>query len=195
MAKGKARPLREALAAARSLEALETLEGHLEHEVLSPLRAVADGLEGRRETARQARRREAEERRRAAAQRETAHVAAVAARRAATARRAALQTLYRRTTTRPGEDVREALLAVGCLVPRRESYQEEAWGSRVRRGVYALSTWASPPSQPEPPDPWDHPRPPLVAHPAAPAPRYVTKTRRWYEDGRGRRQEAGALVA
>ncbi len=196
-ARGKARPLRAAIAGARSLDALGALEAALEREILAPLRTVTAALEGRRAAAEQARRSEVDARRRSAERARADRAAVQAAHRAAKSRHAELQRLYRRASTSPGEDVGGELLAARCLTQRSEQYEEETLRSMVGRGIRSLLGSASPPPAPAP-DPWGpylarrQPSPPV---PSGPEPRYVTKTRTWYEDRSGRPYGAGDLVA
>jgi hypothetical protein len=201
-ARGKARSLRDAIGAARSLDALEGLGSRLDQEVLAPLAAVADVVDARSGAAAEQRRAELDRRRRDADLRTREKTRAREAQQAARRRHAELQALYRRTVTRPGEDVLAALIAAGCLVQRSEKYQEEtivsmvnrSWVGRKLRTLRDSSTSANPaPAQPwNPWHPWSPP-PPTAA--MEPAPRYVTRTRNWYEDQAGRRVDYGELVA
>jgi len=202
-ARGKARPLRDAVAGARSLDALHELERRLEQEVLLPLAAVAADIDARRGAAAQQRRSELDLRRRAADLRVAERAQARRAQQAAKRRYADLQALYRRTATRPGENVLAALLAANCLVLRSEEYQEETLASMVERsrvgrklrtlfdtGPKAARPAPAPPWNPG--QPWAPPPPPVTPEPE---PRYVTRTRAWYEDGAGCRRDPGELIA
>jgi DNA-binding transcriptional ArsR family regulator len=196
VARGKAPPLRDAIAEARSLAALGELEQRLEADVLVPLGTVAGAVEARREAAVQQRQREADARRQAAAQAKLRH--------------ALLQDLYRRSTTQPGAGVLDTLLGAGCLTRQTEQYEEETLGSQVARsfigrGLRALrAPVASPPSPAPPRDawpprmaPWSAWTPPQPVAPSSsePARVYGTKTRTWYADRAGREYHAYELVA
>ncbi len=213
LARGKAPPLRDAIAAARSLAALGELKDRLESDVLVPLGALATVVEARREAAARARvqqrQREADARRQAVLQAKAARRAASAAQRAAMVRHAALQALFRRRTTQPREAVMIALLGAGCLTRESEQYEAETIASKVARsplgrGLRALrGPDAAPPiptqlsSATRPAGMWS-PRltPPSAALGSAePVPVYHMKSRSWYEDRAGRRYQAGELVA
>jgi DNA-binding transcriptional ArsR family regulator len=202
-ARGKARPLRDAIGTARSLDALEELESRLDQEVLVPLNSVANVVDARRRAASEQRRAELDRRRREVDRRVGERVQARAAQQAAKRRYADLQALYRCTTTRPGEDVLTDLIAVGCVVQHSEQYQEEtivsmanrSWVGRKLRTLRGNGAAASSaPSQPwDPREPWTQSQPPPAT--TEPEPRYVTRTRTWYEDRDGRRHDPGELVA
>jgi len=132
-ARGKARSLREAIGAARSLDALEDLGSRLDQEVLVPINNVANVVDARRRAASEQRRAELDRLRREADRRAGERVQARAAQQAAKRRYLDLQALYRRMTTHPGENVLAALIAAGCLVQRSEQYQEETLVSMANR--------------------------------------------------------------
>ncbi len=202
-ARGKARLLRDAIGAARSLGALEDLDRRLDQEVLVPLMTVANIVDARRGAAAEQRRAELDRHRREVDRRAAERVQARAAEQAAKRRHAELQALYRRTTTRPGEDVLADLVAAGCIVQRREQYQEEtivsmvnrSWVGRKLRTLGGNGAVASlPPPQPwNPRQPWTHLQPAPAS--SEPEPRYVTRTRTWHEDRDGRRRDPSDLVA
>ncbi len=196
VARGKARPLRAAIAEARSLVALAEFEPRLEAEVLAPLRSIVAAVEARRETAVKQHQREAHARRQATAQ--------------AKLRRAMLQDLYRRRTTQPGEAVLDALLGADCLTRQSEQYEAETLGSQVAhsfvgRGLRALRRPVASPPPPAPPPvswppgmaPWSAWTPPQPVAPSVsePARAFETKTRVWYEDRAGHAYHAYELVA
>ena len=203
-ARGKAHRLHEAIAGARSPDALAVLEPILEPDVLAPLRTVTAALEGRRQAAVQSRQRDADARNREVVRKQAERGATQADQRAAKSRHAELQRLYRRVRTSPGEDVLAGLLAARCLMRRSEQYEEETLvsiitGSIIGRGIRSLLGSPSPPPEPEPPPnrwgigpPLRQPSPPV---PSGPQPRYVTGTRTWFEDRAGRRYQSGELVA
>jgi hypothetical protein len=198
-ARGTARPFRDALAAARSLDALHELDERLGREVLAPLGAVSEAVEKRRDAAEEARARAVEDRRDAADRKRTERAAAQTDRRAATARHAELEALYRRSVTRPGEDVVGALLEARCLVRQRDAYEVETLGSRfahsgLGRRLGSLGA-ADPPARTMPPDSWAAWLPVAVgAPPVEPARRYERRVRVWYVDGAGRRVDAADLL-
>jgi hypothetical protein len=183
-ARGVARPLRDGLAAARSLDALHEFDERLTSEVLDPLGAVSAAVEGRR--------REAVERRR------TELATAQTARRAAGRRHSELEALYRRIVSRPGEDVIDALTEAGCLIAQREECEVETARSRFEHS--AVGRWlrslgaADPPAPTIPADPWATWLP-LLTQPVVhePGRRYETRVRGWYVDRAGRRVDTADL--
>ncbi len=153
---------------------------------------MSDALERRRLTAEQAREREAEARRRIAEWTRERRAAERRARQAGRQRHAALQALYRRGTTRQGENVLDALIEAGCLVRRTETYESETLGSRIMhsapgRTLRSLRDAMSRPSV-VPPDPRGAWLPALLqpSMAAEPARHYETRVRVWYEDRAGR---------
>ncbi|MFI5259154.1 MAG: helix-turn-helix domain-containing protein [Candidatus Limnocylindrales bacterium] len=208
-ARGKAAPLREAIAGARSSAALLALEADLEREVLTPIRAMAEARDARRAQTAAARQRQQEDdrgaHRRAVEATRVAQETRRAAERDARSRRAAVKALCRRTTTRPGENVLDALLGADCLTRLDEQHDVETIGSIVAnsplgRAVRARLEPAKPPPS-APVDPWalytaGGFRPASVDPPQdEPSRHYKTETWTSYEDHAGRRYGASDLVA
>ncbi|MBF6604065.1 MAG: ArsR family transcriptional regulator [Chloroflexi bacterium] len=181
---GKARLLRVTITAARSPAAFATPEALLGPEVITPIRMVVTARENRRREAADAIQRTKE-------RDKAARLAASAAVQADKKRRAGIQALCRRSTTRPGEAVLDALVAAGCLTRESEQYEAETFGSQGRRffhrlhGTVRATAAALAPAGSG-----------IVAIVTPePVPVCEPKIRTWYEDRAGHRYRATELLA